>query len=164
MNAKELLNNPELLEQLKQEYGFRYGTYWKDCCGHSINELLQLYNEQSKSIIKTKKIMEKKSNCQFQIKPQFASGFQIFGEKEFYSNENLTDERAIALLKKSPKHLSYFGKYPNNIMELLGKKVEIRKDVTPVAQPKKDVTPPVTQPEIIIPKKRGRKAKVIENK
>ena len=40
------------------------------------------------------------------------------------TNANITDEKALNLLKKYPGHIASFEKMPNNIDELLGKETK----------------------------------------
>lgn len=72
--------------------------------------------------------MEEKKECSFKFKE--GTVLTVSKWHMHISNENLTDELAIKLLRINKKNLSNFAKYPENIAELAGWDDKLEADMT----------------------------------
>jgi hypothetical protein len=81
-------------------------------CVDDLFFMLRSYTSE-KITLKQKQIMS-----QFELKK---NKMIVVHGHEPLTNANMTDEKALILLKKYPAHVSSFEKLPNNIDELLGK-------------------------------------------
>jgi len=93
------------------------GLQRKRNCG-CVDDLLIMLKSLNEPKIKLKQtqIMNK-----FEIKE--GKMIQLHGLNDAYTNANLTDEKAIEILKKFPKAIAFFSKHPDNWQELCGKDV-----------------------------------------
>lgn len=72
-------------------------------------------------ILKLKSLNIEKMQEKIKSKFKLSTGvvIPIFGTSKAYTNENITDEIAIELLKQNPNRRSLFSTVPNNLEELL---------------------------------------------
>lgn len=64
-------------------------------------------------------IKQKQMESQFELKK--GKVIMLHGFNEVVTKDNLTDAKALAILKKYPAHISSFQKFPDNWQELTGK-------------------------------------------
>ena len=113
-----------------------------DCVNDLLNYITQL---NSSKINQIKEKMESK----FKLKK--GTMIMVHGIDMQLTEANLTDEKAITLLKKYPKHIISFEVYPENWEELV------------IGKPKKDVAPDkdeeVATERVFKPRSTGKKRK-----
>lgn len=97
---------------IKKIYRDISGKSWKGCssCWQT------LYMETSPETITNK--FTKMSQRKFHLQP--GKQIALHGVPTVYTEDNLTDEAAIMILKKSRSHLRFFSQVPENVAELLG--------------------------------------------
>lgn len=86
----------------------------------------------------------------------FKDGSTIYIREPFFahfSNKNITDESAIAILKANPRNIAHFAKYPSNWQDLVNGK----------AKPAENFFTEAPVEEITDDKKQGRKKEKVES-
>lgn len=78
------------------------------CIIEAYFELKDLYQNQL--------MLNQKTMGQFKLKPNKI--IQLHGQPDAYTNANMTDEKAIEILRLVPSHIKTFEEYPENWQEL----------------------------------------------
>lgn len=109
-------------------FGANFRMNCSSCLIKAFNEIrIELENDYQP----TKKIMG-----QFEIKKSTGGrSKQIYIDNETFTNDNITDEISIDILKKCPAHIVTFERYPENWKELTGHVGEKKSKVTAPAEP-----------------------------
>lgn len=99
--------NEVAISHLKNVYERLKGISFSEGCGNCVRKAygalqLMLINEE---------IME---NSNFKLKEGALLPIGEFGTAEFLSNDNMTDNKAYAVLSREPKLIGYFEEYPKN--------------------------------------------------
>jgi len=98
----------------------RQGLNKSKNCG-CIDDLFYMLTTLSQDSINQK---QKRMSSRFTLKGMLQS--HKFG---IFTNDNITDEKAIEILKDNSKNISHFSAYPSDWEKLIGKK-EAKKEVT----------------------------------
>lgn len=96
-----------------------FGKYFKFNCRNCIMKAYVDIRESINNMTITKPTQ--KQMGQFEIKKS-KNGIskQIHIDHDIITNDNLTDEKAINILRKAPGHIVTFSKFPSNWKELTG--------------------------------------------
>ncbi len=98
-----------------------FKKYFRVNCGSCIKKAYtEIRSHINNELVITK---QSKQMSQFKLKTG-ASGLskQIHINHDVITNDNLTDEKAIEILRKHPAHIATFGTFPANWQELLSAK------------------------------------------
>lgn len=103
----DILANGEKLLTMLRWYNIVFKTPCSTCSKDHLGYYKRLKNEGIR-------LMKQLETGQFLLK-----GIIHFNGGEIYSNNNLTDEIAIKILKKNKNYITRFSKFPENWQELL---------------------------------------------
>lgn len=143
-----------------------FGEYFLQNCGPCVKKAYVKIREHLKSdnMIFSNINQNQKKMSNFKIaKSKNGASKQIHTGVDIITNDNLTDEKAIAILAKSPAHIKTFETFPANWQELVAKfkeggskkkvKAEVPKEETPGAEETTDTdseTAPVANEEMTV--------------
>jgi len=117
-------NDTKIQFELQQIYYELFKKNFRVNCGSCIKQAYVEIREK----LNTKINQPKKTMAQFELKTgSTGMSKQIHMDNEIITNDNLTDSKALQILKKLPGHIVTFEKFPANWRELINGK-EIKKE------------------------------------
>lgn len=125
-------NDAKIQDELQKIHYECFAKYFRSNCGSCIKKAYVTIRE----FINTKIILTKKQMGQFELhKSKTGISKQIHIDHSVITNDNLTDEKALNILKKCPGHIVTFSRYPENWKVLAGLEiVETKKPVVEIKQ------------------------------
>lgn len=117
---KEVMSSRSNILELATLYQEAFNERLDVSCGNCISKGLEKYKEMAKK--KSTPKVDDKKEVKVSEKLQFklsVNSIREFGSGNTYTNETLTNEVAIAYLKKNEARKIQFSKLPSNIDELL---------------------------------------------
>lgn len=168
MNKEEILsgafakrvvnkNDGKIGHELQKIHFELFGKYFKVNCGPCIKsayiKIKEKLNSNDMIISTTNQNAKTMSNFKIKVGKNKASK-QIHTGTDVITNDNLTDEKAIAILAKAPGHIATFSEKPDNWQELVaeykknGPKKAAKKEAAPAPakeEAKKEEAPKVEE-------------------
>lgn len=131
-SIKSIKGSAKLIRELADLYYITFEEQMKVGCGACYDKAY-IRLKQKLNILENKKEVKEKN---FVLKVGY---IREFNSREMYTNDNLTDEVAIAYLKKNINRKVQFSKLPENLEELLNGKPK-KKPITKVKKVVKEET------------------------
>lgn len=114
--TREVFLSDRLFEELDELYYEMFGEHPERSCESCVGDALNRIKYTN--IKKDKTMTEEKKECKFKFKE--GTCLWVGKHHKHYTNDNLTDETAIQLIRISRGTLQYFEVIPDDLDEMLG--------------------------------------------